>query len=291
MIVFPHAKINLGLHITGKLGADNRDYADHHRIETVLYPVGMHDALEVIESHHHANRIFLTGHPLPKDNKPNLCLQAIEVLSDYLSEQLPPLDIHLHKGIPVGAGLGGGSSDATHMLLLLNRMFQLNLSEEVLYGLSARLGSDCPFFLFKKPMLATGRGDILRDVCIQAMENKHLLIIVPPIHISTAIAYQHIQPAQPASSIPDILSGNISKWKYQLINQFEELVCTWHPAIKDIIEELMKMGAIYAALSGSGSAVFGIFAHPPDVHKMKQAFPTALVKTVETGVFEKSLNL
>ncbi len=291
MIVFPHAKINLGLHITGKLGEQSKEYAGYHSIETVLYPIGIHDALEVVKSKHSETRLFLSGYTLLNDGKPNLCLKVIDVISDYISDTLPPLDVYLHKRIPAGAGLGGGSSNATQMLLVLNRMLELNLDENELFNLAAKLGSDCPFFLYNYPMLATGRGEVLKKVSIPCLEQMYVLVVIPPFHVSTEWAYKQMVPEPPPCSLQEVLNENIGTWKHKLTNQFQPIVSKRHPDIKIITDKMTDMGASYASMSGSGSAVFGIFSHQPNVDELRDLFPKAILKIVKAGVFEKSLNL
>jgi 4-diphosphocytidyl-2-C-methyl-D-erythritol kinase len=166
--------------------------------------------------------------------------------------------MHLHKAIPMGAGLGGGSADGAFMLKLLNKKFDLSLSEKQLINYSLQLGSDCPFFILNKPCFATGRGEILEQTKLDLSEYK-FLIVQPPIHISTAWAFLTIKPLRPAKSIKQIIQQSISTWKAELINDFEKPVFTKYAEIKNIKEKLYEAGAIYASMSGSGSAVFGIF--------------------------------
>ncbi|WP_430971770.1 4-(cytidine 5'-diphospho)-2-C-methyl-D-erythritol kinase [Sunxiuqinia rutila] len=248
MIVYPIAKINLGLLVTEKRPDG------FHNIETVFYPVPIQDALEVVESD--AFSIAISGIDLKEDFEKNLVVKAYQLLkTDF---QLPPVKIHLHKNIPVGAGLGGGSSDAAYMLLLLNELFQLKLSEEQLLAYALQLGSDCPFFIRQKPALARGRGELLEEVHLN-LSDYYLAVVKPPIHISTPEAYKNIVPGMSRMSLKALIQFPVSKWKGNLQNQFEQVVFEKHPEVKAIKEKLYQLGATFALMSGSGSAVYGLF--------------------------------
>jgi 4-diphosphocytidyl-2-C-methyl-D-erythritol kinase len=175
---------------------------------------------------------------------------------------LPPLKIHLHKNIPFGAGLGGGSSDGAYMLLMLNREFGLKLSSADLESYASQLGSDCAFFIRNTPVFATGRGEIMEPVEL-SLNNWFILIIKPPVEVSTAKAFQWIVPAKPEISLKTLIQLPIHQWKDTIVNQFESSVFQFYPAIKMIKEQLYNQGAVYASMSGSGSSVFGLFKELP----------------------------
>lgn len=248
MVSFPPCKINLGLHVT------NKRPDGYHNLETCFYPVPWTDILEVIR----ADTFIFTcsGNGIPGIHKENLCVKAYDLLKkDFY---LAPVKIHLHKIIPIGAGLGGGSADAAHILLLLNDIFQLKLSQERLMAYAAVLGSDCAFFIQDHPMLGTGRGEILTKIPV-ALKGKYLGLVKPNINVSTAEAYAGIRPRQPEHSIQHIVQGPVNAWKFLLKNDFEESIFKKYPVIKGIKEKMYSLGALYASMSGSGSAVFGIF--------------------------------
>ena len=249
MVIFPNSKINLGLNVVGKR---NDGY---HDIETVFFPVQLRDALEVIEKEKF--EFSTSGSPIEVETEKNLCIKAYHLLKKDLPH-LPMVQMHLHKAIPMGAGLGGGSADGAFTLKLLNKKFELNLSEKQLINYSLQLGSDCPFFILNKPCFATGRGEILEQTGLDLSEFK-ILIVHPPIHISTAWAFANINPLKPAKSIKQIIQQPISSWKAELINDFEKPVFEKYPEIKNIKVKLYDAGATYASMSGSGSAVYGIF--------------------------------
>jgi 4-diphosphocytidyl-2-C-methyl-D-erythritol kinase len=251
MIVFPHCKINLGLHVVRK----RED--GFHDIETLFYPVFWKDILEVTDGIKGEFDLEISGLNISGDLNSNLIYKAWKLIkSDH---SIPPILVHLHKIIPMGAGLGGGSSDAAFMLKLLNLKFNLGISEEKLREYAAQLGSDCPFFIDSKPAMATGRGEVLTPVDID-LSNYQIVVVMPNnISVGTAEAYSWVKPKQPASSISEIIRMPISEWKNYLINDFEEPVINHHPKIGDIKNELYKAGAHYASMSGSGAAVFGIF--------------------------------
>ena len=253
MIVFPNCKINLGLHILSK----RKD--GFHDIETVFYPVQFTDALEVVSGPQNGSPVEFTGTGLLVDGnaEDNLCIKAWTLLKKDFP-QLPVVKIHLHKAIPVGAGLGGGSADAAFMLKLLNDKFRLNLSTDQLINYSLQLGSDCPFFIHNRPCFATGRGEILEELALD-LSSYTIVLVNPGIHINTGWAFSQITPAPRRKSIREIIQQPVSNWRAELKNDFEEVVFAAHPGIKDIKERLYQQGAVYASMSGSGSTVFGIF--------------------------------
>ena len=253
MIVFPNCKINLGLHILQKR-ADG-----FHDLETVFYPLSLQDALEVINNDTKEPELTFsaTGLPIDGDNTNNLCYKAY-FLVKQLFPQLPAVRMHLHKVIPMGAGLGGGSADGAFTLMALNKKFNLGLSESALIDLSLKLGSDAPFFIVNKPAYATGRGEQLTPVDLDLSAYK-ILIINPKIHINTGWAFSQIKPFADRVSLKELIQLPISDWKGQLVNDFELPVSTLYPEIGTIKEALYQHNAFYAAMSGSGSTVFGIF--------------------------------
>ena len=256
MISFPNCKINLGLHILRK-----RDDG-FHDIETVFYPVKFTDALEVIPNKLTGSEIEFTGTGLAVygNADDNLCVKAYHLLKKDFP-QIPAVKIHLHKAIPMGAGLGGGSADAAFMLKLLNAKFNLNLSTSKLLNYSFQLGSDCPFFIGNKPCYAPGRGEALEEITLDLSVYK-IILFNPGIHVSTAWAFSQVAPVLPKKSIKEIIQQPIETWKSELSNHFETAVFSAHPQIKEIKESLYQQGALYAAMSGSGSTVFGIFNSP-----------------------------
>lgn len=270
MITFPPCKINLGLNILRR-----RDDG-YHDIETCYYPVPWTDVLEIIRSD--AFHFGVSGLPIPGTAAENLCVRAYEILQEDF--KIGPVKMHLHKTIPMGAGLGGGSSDAAHALHLLNQLFNLGLSNERLVKYAASLGSDCAFFISGKPAFATGRGERLREIKV-GFNNEFLVILVPEIHIATATAYAGVTPAQPAVSCDRIVSEiPVREWKNILKNDFEGSVFRQHPLIGRIKQSLYDAGASYAGMSGSGAAVFGIFDRPvqlPEELRRYQSWSGAIV--------------
>ena len=253
MVSFPNCKINLGLHILGK----KED--GFHNLETVFYPVALKDALELIPATNNATDIEFTVTGLAVDGSvaDNLCVKAYHLLKKDFS-QLPAVKVHLHKTIPMGSGLGGGSADAAFMLKLLNDKFKLNFSTNQLLNYALQLGSDCPFFIINKPCFATGRGEILEEIKVDLSTYK-IILINPGIHINTEWAFSKLTPALPLKSVKEIVRQPVDTWKAELKNDFEVPIFDAHPQIKEIKETLYQQGAIYAAMSGSGSTVFGLF--------------------------------
>ena len=253
MIVFPNCKINLGLHILQKR-TDG-----FHDLETVFYPVALQDALEIIQNLSPTTDIEFTtsGLEIPSTIEQNICVKAYRLLKKDKPE-LPAIKMHLHKVIPSGAGLGGGSSDGAFALTLLNKKFNLGLSEDQLLQYALQLGSDCPFFIKNQPCYATGRGENLEEVQIDLSDFK-IVLVNPNIHIDTKQAFSKIVPDNQRISIKDIILKPIEQWKNNLKNDFEASVFTQYPEIKGVKEKLYQQGAIYASMSGSGSSVYGLF--------------------------------
>jgi 4-diphosphocytidyl-2-C-methyl-D-erythritol kinase len=249
MVTFPNCKINLGLNILQK----RED--GFHDIETVFFPITFTDILELISSEK-KTELINTGISVAESEN-NLCLKAYHLLKKDFPE-LPEIKIHLHKSIPLGAGLGGGSADAVFTLLLLNEKYDLNISEQKLFGYASLLGSDCPFFLLNKPSLATNRGEEMETINLSLSSYK-ILLINPGIHVNTKDIFQQITPEIPSKRIKEIIQQPIETWKNDLKNDFEEIVFLKHPEIKKIKENLYNHKAVYASMTGTGSTVFGIF--------------------------------
>ncbi len=249
MIVFPNCKINLGLHIL------QRRADGFHDLETVFYPLPVTDALEVLSPGQ--MQFNSSGIPVPGNAADNLCLKAWHLLKADFPE-LPPVNIHLHKHIPIGAGLGGGSADAAFMLQLLNQRFKLELSAAQLTAYAAQLGSDCAFFIQNRPAYATGRGEILEPLQLN-LSAYSMLLVHPGIHVNTGWAFGQITPRVPELSLRDSIQQPLADWKALIHNDFEAPVFQAHPVLKQIKEKMYNAGALYATMSGSGSAMVGIF--------------------------------
>jgi 4-diphosphocytidyl-2-C-methyl-D-erythritol kinase len=257
MLVFPKAKINLGLRITGKRPDG------YHDIETVFYPVGLTDALELVsDPKGSGDRLTVTGSELPGRKEDNIVLRAVSKLREVYP--IPFLNIHLHKIIPAGAGLGGGSSDAAFMIKALNKMFCLSLIPDELKTFAASLGSDCPFFIDCQPAFASGRGEILSPVD-KVLDGFYTVLLNPGISISTKEAYENCMPVIPERSLRKLIDIPVSEWKDLIVNDFERTVFISHPEIKYIKQTLYSSGAIYSSMSGSGSTVYGIFNEKPGI--------------------------
>lgn len=249
MVVFPNCKINLGLYVT------NKRPDGFHDLETVFYPVAVQDALEILSAP--ALRFTSTGIEVPGNSADNLCIRAFELLQrDYPAVQ--PVQIHLHKHIPIGAGLGGGSADAAFMLKVLDSKFQLGLSEEQLIGYAAQLGSDCAFFIPNKPCFAVGRGEILTPLSLD-LSGYSLLLIYPGLHVNTGWAFKQLTPAAPQHSLRETIQLPVEEWKGVIGNDFEGPVFAAHPELAAIKNRLYESGAVYATMSGSGSTMVGIY--------------------------------
>lgn len=249
MLKFPNAKINLGLNIVAKR---NDGY---HDIESCFYPIPIKDALEIIPAE--KSSFETAGLSIPGLSDDNLVLKAYELLkADY---HLTPVEIILHKNIPMGAGLGGGSADGAFMLTLLNEFFNLELSNEKLESYALQLGSDCPFFITNKPKLVSGRGEIFENTSLD-LSGYFLALAFPEIHIGTAEAYQVVKPKRPEISIKEIIEKYpVEDWKGKLVNDFEAGIFEKYPKLKQIKNRFYDNGAVYASMTGSGSTIFGLF--------------------------------
>jgi 4-diphosphocytidyl-2-C-methyl-D-erythritol kinase len=250
MICFPNAKINLGLHIVSKRPDG------YHNIETIFYPIPLHDALEVVPAETNETTFSQTGIPVDGNPDDNLVMKAYRLLKKDFD--LSGMAIYLRKQIPFGAGLGGGSADAAFMLKLLNDFAGLGLSVKQLEEYAGQLGADCPFFIQNSPVFAEGVGNIFTPVTV-SLKGYHLVLVKPDIHVSTKEAYAGVTPRQPAFRLTEIARLPIEEWKNHIVNDFEEGIFARYPAIGAIKQDLYKQGAVYASMSGSGSSVFGIF--------------------------------
>ena len=290
MICFPNAKINLGLHIV------SRRQDGYHNLETVFFPIGLKEALEIVPTipdRRSASgspamsdtapasltrslpdtsgaepvqtlpyRFFQTGNVIQGNEEDNLVIKALKVMT--ARHLIPEIDIHLLKKIPSGAGLGGGSSDAAFMLRLLNDNFGLGYSNQELAQLATQLGADCPFFIHNKPAFATGIGDVLEPLDID-LSDLFFVLVKPGMTVSTREAYAMITPHKPALSLKEIVKKPLSEWKDLMKNDFEAPVFKKYPEICSIKQQLYDLGAVYASMSGSGSSVYGFFHQEPDL--------------------------
>src|SRR5215831_14803492 len=253
MITFPNCKINIGLNIIQK-----RDDG-YHDLESVFYPLNICDALEIINTKETSTVQFSsTGLDINGTGQNNLCVKAYKLLKKDFPE-LPAIKMYLNKTVPVGAGLGGGSSDAAFTLMLLDKKFRLNLSQEQLRNYALQLGSDCPFFVINKPCFVQGKGEVLEEIDL-ALSDYSFLLVNPGIHIGTKWAFSKIQPRIPDHSVREIVQRPIETWKEELINDFEAPMMQYYPQLKSIKQNLYESGALYAGMSGSGSTFFGIFS-------------------------------
>lgn len=258
MIVFPNAKINIGLNITEKRPDG------YHNLETVFYPIKINDALEAIT----APQLNFTssGISIPGEGANNLCIKAYELVkSDH---ELPPLNIHLHKHIPIGAGLGGGSADAAFFIKLLNQQFGLNLSVGTMQNYARQLGADCAFFIENKPVYAFEKGDQFEPVALD-LGNYIIVLVMPPVHVSTADAYSGVQPGATTESLQELINLPVVQWKSRIKNDFEKSVIGKYPLIGEVKQLLYEAGALYASMSGSGASVFGIFETLPSLKHLE----------------------
>ncbi|MBX0292204.1 4-(cytidine 5'-diphospho)-2-C-methyl-D-erythritol kinase [Hymenobacter sp. HSC-4F20] len=248
MLVFPNAKLNLGLYITGQRPDGFRN------LESVFIPLPWTDALEVLPAAE--TTLGLSGIPIPGEPTTNLCLRAYQLLkADF---NLPPVHLHLHKVVPIGAGLGGGSGDAAFALRALHDLFQLGLPPETLQSYARRLGADCAFFIRNQPVFAYEKGDVFEDISLD-LTGTACKVIYPGLHISTAEAYSRVQPRTPRHDLRTALAQPLESWRHTVSNDFEEALTPHYPVLGEIKQALYAAGAAYASLSGSGSAVYGLF--------------------------------
>ena len=253
MVAFPNCKINIGLNII------NKRPDGFHNLETIFYPINWKDALEVIsnKSADTDTTYSQTGLVIPGNTADNLCVKAYHLLKQDFPK-MSSVKMHLHKALPMGAGLGGGSADAAFALRMLNETFELGLIRQQLINYSLHLGSDCPFFIINKPCYATGRGEILEEVALDLSAYK-ILLVNPGIHINTGWAFSQLTPGAKSHDLRELIKLPVAQWQDRIDNDFEKPVSAAHPAIAAIKSEMLAEGALYAAMSGSGSTVFGIF--------------------------------
>lgn len=254
MILFPPCKINLGLRVISK----RED--GYHELETVMFQLPFYDVLEIVKSDKFS--IKTSGITIESSTENNLCVKAYHLLQQDFN--LPPVHIHLHKNIPMGAGLGGGSADGTYTLLALNELFDLKLNTTQLQSYALKLGSDCPLFVIQNPQIAKGRGEILEAFEFN-LSGYYIHLINLGIHVSTKDAFSNIQLNKNKTSVLDSLKTPIENWKNLLINDFELSVFEKFPMLADLKEKFYQNGAIYVAMSGSGSTLFGIYSNKPDL--------------------------
>jgi 4-diphosphocytidyl-2-C-methyl-D-erythritol kinase len=267
MITFPNCKINIGLWVT------QRRADGYHNIQTLMVPVPWCDALEIVPTLGSQTTLTITGNKVDATTEENLCFLAWKLMAEKYN--IPAVEMHLHKVIPSGAGLGGGSADAAFTLKMLNSLFKLNLDSETLRSLAVQLGMDCPFFIDNVPALSTGRGEFLKPITLK-INGLNIVIVKPPIHVSTAAAFAGIKPQYRENSLADFCEVPIQAWKKKLKNDFEQSVFGLYPDIEELKNRMYRKGAVYASMSGSGSAVYGLFENQPfgidfPEHEMFQA--------------------
>ncbi|MFD2145875.1 4-(cytidine 5'-diphospho)-2-C-methyl-D-erythritol kinase [Mucilaginibacter antarcticus] len=259
MINFPNAKINIGLNIT------ERRSDGYHNLETIFYPVQIKDALEVIEVPELS--FESSGLDIPGRVEDNLCVKGYHLLKKDFD--LPPVKIHLHKNIPIGAGLGGGSADAAFFIRLMNDKFEMGLTIDQQLGYARKLGADCAFFIENKPVFAFEKGDEFEPVKLD-LSAYSIVLVMPDIHISTSEAYGGVKPTPVSQSLYDLIYEPIGAWKKSIKNDFENNIFKNHPEIRGAKAALYDAGALYASMSGSGASVFGIFSKAPDLGYLEQ---------------------
>ena len=255
MLLLPNCKINIGLNIVSKRSDG------YHNLQTVFFPIPLRDNLEFKEIENEDVPYRLVSGGVPIEGKPEDNL-IVKVYLDMKAEfNLPALELSLYKNIPMGAGLGGGSSDAAAMMIGLNEAYNLQLSAEDMEKRLAKFGADCPFFVRNKPAYATGIGDELTN-CNVSLKDKFIVLVKPDVFVSTKEAYAHVTPKLPAIPLAEAIKLPIETWKEQIVNDFEQSVFPFHPELPAIKQTLYDMGAVYASMSGSGSTMYGIFNRP-----------------------------
>lgn len=258
MISFANAKINIGLNVTAKRPDG------YHELQTVFFPFALYDILEITPAQEHTT-LTITGMDLPGDES-NLCLRAYRLLA--ANYPIPQVNIHLHKQIPFGAGLGGGSSDAARVLMMLNDQFDLGITSGELEAHGAELGADCPFFIRNTAMYGIGTGTELTPIDLD-LNDKFIVLIKPDIHVSTQQAYAGVSPAVPEQALIDLIKFPIQDWKFYVKNDFEQGLFAQYPIIRQVKLALYERGALYASMSGSGSSVYGIFDQKVELNELR----------------------
>lgn len=267
MVVFPNVKINLGLRVKSR-----RDDG-FHELDTIFFPLPICDVLEVVVQENNSTGLpvnfISSGLTIPGNSSQNLCIKAYELLCRDFPE-IPSINMHLHKHIPMGAGLGGGSADGAFTIRLLNEKFNLGLNDDQMIGYALQLGSDCPFFILNKPVSAGGRGEKMSAINCD-LSRFQIMVVHPGLHVSTAEAFRKIILHPDAPSCAEVIKRPVKEWKDNLINDFEEAVFPLLPELAHIKNKLYENGATYASMTGSGSTFFGLFHELPDING---AFPS-----------------
>jgi 4-diphosphocytidyl-2-C-methyl-D-erythritol kinase len=258
MVIFPNAKINIGLNVT------ERRADGYHNLETIFYPVKINDVLEVVP----ADELSFesSGLDIPGRVEDNLCIKAYHLLKKKYD--LPPVKIHLHKHIPIGAGLGGGSSDAAFFIKLMNQSFDLKMSVEDMQDYARILGADCAFFIENKPTFAFDKGDEFEPVKLDLSKYK-IALVMPDAHVSTSEAYRGVKPAEVKTSLIELVNYPVAEWRKYIKNDFDESVFKNHIVIRGVKAALYEAGALFASMSGSGASIFGIFEKTPDLSHLE----------------------
>ncbi|WP_149241581.1 4-(cytidine 5'-diphospho)-2-C-methyl-D-erythritol kinase [Dyadobacter sp. 32] len=256
MLLFPNAKINIGLNIVAKRPDG------FHCIESCFYPVGWSDALEMLPAERFSFRT--SGITIPGNPDENLCVKAYNLLAEDYA--FAPVDMHLLKSVPIGAGMGGGSSDAAYVIKGLNELFSLNISEKDQIHYARRLGSDCAFFIRNQPMFCFNKGDEFEEIELR-LTGKWIVLVNPGVHISTQEAYSGVVPQRPAHDLRILLKQQVSDWNGMVINDFEATLFQKYPLLQEIKSSLYVTGAKYTSMTGSGSSIYGIFDKQPDLKK------------------------
>ena len=271
MILFANAKINIGLQVIA------RRTDGYHELNSIFYPLPIYDVIEILETDAENSTLTIQGNRIPGDFADNLCIKAHALLKKEFD--IPAVRIDLIKQIPIGAGLGGGSADASFVLKGLNELFQLNLTTAQLTKYAAKLGADCPFFIANKPVFATGIGTDFKEISLDLNE-YHIAVIMPDIHVSTAEAYSGVKPMPSDVNLEEAIRLPIQEWKFHIRNDFEESIFERYPILKEIKESLYHTGAIYTSMSGSGAAIYAIFWEKMDLSEFskygKVYYPVAL---------------
>jgi len=259
MITFPNAKINIGLNIV------NRRDDGYHNLETIFYPINIKDALEIVK----ADKLSFesSGLEIPGRMEDNLCIKGYHLLKKDFD--IPPVKIHLHKHIPIGAGLGGGSADAAFFIKLVNQTFDLGMADDKMINYSRQLGADCAFFIQNKPVFAFERGDEFEPIRLD-LSNYKIVVVMPPVQISTSEAFRGVTPAPVKDSLMELIEKPVAQWKNFIKNDFENSVFKNHVMIRWVKASLYEAGALYASMSGSGASVFGIFETTPDLSELEK---------------------
>lgn len=267
MVTFPNAKINLGLDILRKR------LDGYHDISTVMIPVPWNDVLEIVPGKADVDRLTVSGRPVSCPPASNLVFKAVKSLRKYAD--FPSVDIFLHKIIPDGAGLGGGSSDAAFALKAINELFDLQLGDETLASIAAGIGADCPFFIYNRPMLCTGIGADMEEIRLNLPAGLTLVIVKPGVSVPTKDAYSAVTPAIPQIKLETLITMPMKHWLGNVKNDFEASVFPGYPDIQRIKEVLLSKGAVYASMSGSGSAVYAFFESDIMTEHIQALFPTS----------------